>query len=173
MPVRPQSRLTKIVAIAIVATLGGALVIVAALSIVGGNEPATRGLAPRFTDITETFRSETEALRREESAAPPVEEPALAEVLRVYSGLRDATAKARDGYRRLEVPKDMAAARDRLVGLLDQRVGTLRGIIEAAEVGDQATAAEGVRDLVTSAAGVATAQQALAEQIAACGSRCD
>lgn len=96
----------------------------------------------------------------------------MAEVLRVYDGLRVATERARDAYRAMEVPPEMAAAKKRLVDLVSERVSVLRRLIQAAELADQATVAQAVRDLVSGAGPLGVAQAEMSDLIVACGSPC-
>lgn len=154
-------------ALALFATIAVSL----AASVGGGGSGETDGLAGDFARVGERLQSDTAALK-ETGQAPP-DETKLAEVIRVYTALRDATRRARDGYRALEVRDEMKANKARLVALMTERVRLIDQIITAAGKGDAATAASAVKQLVEGATAVSRAQADLSAQIAACGAACD
>jgi hypothetical protein len=171
MSASTYSRRSRLIALAVVVVVAGAAIAGVIFAVADGGAPAYKGLAGRYAAVTSTLRQESDALRTPAGATAPADRP-LFEVLRVYDALRAATEKARDGYEALEVPESMTPAKRRLADAISARVAILRRLIHAAETGDQATAAQAVRDLLESAAPVNAAQVAMAKRITDCGSRC-
>ena len=159
-------------ALVCVVAMGGVAVVGLVVAVSGDDPAPFDGLAGRYQQATASLQSESEALRTDEGALAPSEERSLAEILRVYDGLRAATERARDAYVALEVPSEMAATKRRLVDLVTERVSVLRRLIQAAEMGDQATVGQSVRDLVSGAQPIGAAQAELRNLILACGSPC-